>query len=183
MTNNIKYITYVWYANAALSYNEFLAHTSNPEGQLYDCKEPGGFENPACKPYTGVYIMDSLGFPFKSLWEPTLILVAMIILFFFGAAILLQFRPAQLSISQAHPNGKDFSAGEQTISQPHPVIRGVNVALDNYHLAIQKRSMLWRNSSKICVLKPITTTFESGILNVIMGPSGSGKTYLLPFLN
>ena len=168
----------MWYANAALIYNEFLAHTSNPEGQLYDCKEPGGFENPACKPYTGVYIVNSLGFPFNSLREPTSILVAMIILFFFGAAILLKFRRAQLSISQAHPNGKDFSAGEQTISQAHADIRGVNVALDNYNLAIRKRSMPWRNSSKVCVLKPITTTFEPGILNVIMGPSGSGKTYL-----
>lgn len=54
-------------------------------------------------------------------------------------------------------------------------LEGVNVALDKYNLAMQKRSMLWRNSGKICVLKPITTTFESGILNVIMGPSGSGK--------
>ena len=168
----------MWYANAALIYNEFLAHTSNPEGQLYDCKEPGGFQDPACKPYTGVYIVDSLGFPFRSLREPTLVLVSMILLFFFGAAILLNFRRAQSSISQTRPNVKDFSAGAQAISQPHPDIRGVSVALDKYSLVIQKGRMLWTNSSKVCVLEPITTTFEPGILNVVMGPSGSGKTYL-----
>ena len=175
-----KYITYVWYANGALIYNEFLAHTSNPEGQIYDCQEPGGDDNPDCKPYAGSYIVESLGFPFNSLWKPILTLVGFALVFFFGSALLLRFRTAQLSISRVRPNEKDHSAKMQNISRPHPNVRPISVTLDSYSLAIQKRSLTGRKSTKVSVLKPINTTFEPGLLNVIMGPSGSGKTSLYP---
>lgn len=175
-----KYITYVWYANGALIYNEFLAHTSNPEGQIYDCQEPEGVDNSDCKPYTGIYIVESLGFPFNSLWKPTLTLVGFILIFFFGSALLLKFRAAQSSISRLRPNEQDHSAKKQNVSQPLPDVRPISVTLENYSLAIQKRTLTGRKSTKVSVLKPINTTFEPGILNVIMGPSGSGKTSLHP---
>ncbi|KAA6413350.1 MAG: hypothetical protein FRX48_03096 [Lasallia pustulata] len=176
----IKYIAYVWYANGALVYNEFLAHTSNPERQIYDCQEPGGVDNPDCKPYTGIYIVESLGFPFNSLWKPTLTLVAFPLVFFFGSALLLKFQAAHLSISRVRPNEKDHSAKMQNVSWPHPDVRPISVTLDSYSLAIQKRSLTGRMGIKVSVLKPINTTFEPGLLNVIMGPSGSGKTSLHP---
>ena len=175
-----KYIAYVWYANAALIYNEFLAHTSNPEGQIYDCKEPGGIENLACRPYTGVYIMESLGFPFTSLWKPAMILVGFILAFFFGSAIILEFRPPQSSTSRLRPTENDHTAAQQIRVSPLPDSRLVSVTLENYSLAIQKRNFTGRKSDNVSVLKPINTTFESGILNVIMGPSGSGKTSVNP---
>lgn len=177
---SLKYIAYVWYANGALIYNEFLAYTSNLEGQIYDCQEPGGVDNPDCKPYTGSYIVESLGFPFNSLWKPTLTLVAFALVFFFGSALLLKFQAAQLSISRVRPNEKDHSAKMQNVFRPHPDVRPISVTLDSYSLAIQKRSLTGRKSIKVSVLKPINTTFEPGLLNVIMGPSGSGKTSLHP---
>ena len=39
------YITYVWHANGAFIYNEFLAHASNPEGHIYDFPELEGIDN------------------------------------------------------------------------------------------------------------------------------------------
>lgn len=57
-------------------------------------------------------------------------------------------------------------------------VRTVHVSLHDCSLAIQKRKWVRGKSSKSS-LKPITTTFEPGMLNVIMGPSGSGKTSLL----
>lgn len=124
--------------------------------------------------------MESLGFPFNSLWKPALPLVGFTLVFSFGSALLLKFRAAQSSISRVHSDEKDHSAKEQNVSRPLPDIRTISITLKDYSLTIQKRSLTGRKSTKISVLKPINTTFEPGILNVIMGPSGSGKTSLHP---
>ena len=176
-----KYIAYVWYANGALIYNEFLAHTSNPEGQIYDCQEQGGIQNPACKPYTGTYIVKSLGFPFNSLWKPAVILVGFILVFFFGSAAILKLRPAPSSISKFRPKEKEDQSTVQE-SKPASVLgsRTVSITLEGYSLAVQKRDLIRRKRDNVTILRQINTTFESGILNVIMGPSGSGKTSLNP---
>lgn len=172
-----KYIAYVWYANGAFVYNEFLAHTSNPAGQLYDCREPAGFEDPRCKPYTGQYIVETLGFPFASLWTPIMVLAGFALFFFFGSAVLLKCRPIELSVSRERSNGKDQEATYSPIGPwPHRD-RAVDVSLENYSLDIQNRSLPGRKSTKVSILKPINMKFEPGKLNVIMGPSGSGKTY------
>ena len=175
-----KYIAYVWYADGALVYNEFLAHTSNPVGQLYDCHEPGGFSSPLCKPYTGKYISDSLGYPFDSLWMPIVILAGFALLFFFSSALVLKCKPIKLSVSQERSIEKDQNATHSQMEPwPHRD-RAVDVSLENYSLDIHKRSFPWRKSTKLSILKPIHTRFEPGTLSVIMGPSGSGKTFVHP---
>jgi hypothetical protein len=175
-----KYVAYVWYVNGALLYNEFLAHTSNPAGQLYDCREPGGFNDPLCKPYTGKFIVESLGFSFASLWIPIVIVVGFVLLFFFGSALLLICRPMEMSVSQARSKGKDQEATHRPLEPGPHQDRPVDVRLENYSLDIQRRSFPWRKSTKVSILKPLNTTFEPGKLNVIMGPSGSGKTLVHP---
>lgn len=176
-----KYIAYVWYADGALVYNEFLAHTSNPVGQLYDCREPGGFSSPLCRPYTGKYIFDSLGYSFDSLWTPIVILAGFACLFFFSSALFLKYKPVQLSVSRERSIEKDQNAMQSQMEPwPHRD-RAVDVSLENYSLDIYKRSFPWRKSTKLSILKPIHMRFEAGTLSVIMGPSGSGKTFVHPY--
>ena len=125
--------------------------------------------------------MKSLGFPFNSLWKPAVILVGFILIFFFGSAAILKLRPAPSSISRFRPNEKDEpSTAQESNSSSVPNPRMVSVTLEDYSLAIQKRDLTWRKRDNVTILKPINTTFESGIMNVIMGPSGSGKTSLNP---
>ena len=57
--------------------------------------------------------------------------------------------------------------------------RTVSISLRKVVIDVQRRSwrLKWREGFR--VIRPLSTSFESGILNVIMGPSGSGKTSLL----
>ena len=131
-----------------------------------------------CKQYTGAYIINSLGFPGNWIWRPIIVLLAFALAFYTGAAFLLRFWRAEIGIARARPSNYDDSAGKEKMStQPTDHIRAVTIRLENYALKIEKRSL--RRQSTKTILEPITTTFEPGILNVIMGPSGSGKTSLL----
>lgn len=170
----------MWYANGALSANEFLSHTSNPAGQLYDCPEPGGAANPACLQYTGAFIFGSLGFPNNWTWRPIVVLVAFVLAFSLCSGVLLRYLKVEMSISRARTNDVDSLIGkEQIISRSLQEVRTIAIALDGYSLEIQKHKLWGAKASKISILKPINAGFEPGILNVIMGPSGSGKTSLL----
>ena len=84
-------------------------------------------------------------------------------------------------MSKAEKTETDYSAGKESMTaRSLDEVRIVNVCLDNYSLDIRKRNLTWWKKSRIIsILKPISTNFEPGVLNVIMGPSGSGKTTLL----
>ena len=175
-----QWTAYTFYANGALAANEFIAHTSDPAGQLYDCPLTGGTANPACAAYTGRYIMESLGFPSNWLARPIIVLLAFVAGFFLGAWLLLRFRQASIGISRAQKDDTDYSAGkERMTARSLDEIRTINLRLDNYSLDIQKRNVWLKKTPKLAILKPLNTIFEPGVLNVIMGPSGSGKTSLL----
>ena len=77
-------------------------------------------------------------------------------------------------------NDTNYSAGKEKMTA-HSIheIRTIDIKLDGYGLDIQKRNDWLKKTSRLCILKSLSTTFESGVLNVIMGPSGSGKTTLL----
>ena len=57
--------------------------------------------------------------------------------------------------------------------------RTVSINLKRVSIDVQRRSwkLKWMESSTI--VKPLSASFQPGILNAIMGPSGSGKTTLL----
>ena len=160
--------------------NEFVGHTSDPAGQLYDCPFPGGTTNPSCKEYTGRYIMQSLGFPSNWIVRPIIVLLAFAISLFLGASLILLYWKVDIGVSRAQKSDTDYSSGKEKMTSRSPDdVRTITIKLDNYTLDIQKRDVRLRKHRKLSILKPLNTTFEPGVLNVIMGPSGSGKTSLL----
>ena len=177
----LKYTAYVWYANGALVTNEFLAHTTDPQGQLYACPSLGGTANPDCKTFTGLYIVQALGYPTNNwLWRPIVIILGYPVLFFFLSALVLYSHKIDLSISRQRAPDTDLSAGKEDIrTNSVKEVRTIDITLTNYSLDIQKRTLLGKNTEKLSILKPINATFRPGVLNVILGPSGSGKTSLL----
>ncbi|KAI4086556.1 MAG: hypothetical protein LQ344_007459 [Seirophora lacunosa] len=175
----IKYTAYVFYGFGALAANEFVGHTSNPAGTIYDCPAPGGASDPACEEYTGAYVMRSLGFPSNWIWRPIMALVGFVLAFYLGAGIILRYKTVGMGISRARPTEVDNSLGKEDLTAQSLDERlRVTVSLENYSLDIEKREWTLKKSMK-SILKPFNTVFEPGVLNVIMGPSGSGKTSLL----
>lgn len=166
-----KWIAYVFYAFGALCANEF-------GGAFYDCPLEGGRSNPACKEYTGEFILDSLGFPDNWLWRPIVALLGFAFAFYLGAAVLLKFWSAEIVMARARPSDSDASAGKEKMGERPPGdVRTITIRLDNYGMNLEKRSLRKRWTKAI--LRPLTADFQPGSLNVIMGPSGSGKTSLL----
>ena len=123
--------------------------------------------------------MQSLGLPTTRPWRQWVILVAFVLGFFLLSAVFLKFKKVTIGISRARESDVDRSLEkDKAPSRTREEFRSVNISLDNYSLDIAKRTVFGK-TAKIPILKPINTTFEPGILNVIMGPSGSGKTSLL----
>ncbi|KAI4269866.1 MAG: hypothetical protein LQ337_007036 [Flavoplaca oasis] len=176
----LKWTAYVFYAFGALCANEFVGHTSNPAGRVYDCPSAGGVSDATCEEYTGAYVMRSLGFPPDWIVRPILVLLAFIIAFYVGAAAILKYKPVEIGISRARQPELDTSLGKEELSaRSMDGRRTIRVNLQNYSLDIQKRNWRLSKSERKSILKPINTAFVPGSLNVIMGPSGSGKTSLL----
>ena len=169
----MKWTAYVFYAFGALCVNEF-------RGQFYDCPLEGGESNPACAQYTGAYIISSLGFPQDWVVRPIIILVVFVVMFYTLAGIGLKYKKVEMSIAKARNTDADLSAGKEKMAiRPATEIRTVDIGLNKFALDLDKRSILGRKLPTKTILYPVTATFESGLLNVIMGPSGSGKTSLL----
>ncbi|KAH7091129.1 ABC transporter-like protein [Paraphoma chrysanthemicola] len=166
-----KWTCYLFYAFGALSANEFT-------GQFYDCPFEGGESDPACKEYTGQFILDSLGFPDDWVWRPMLALTGYVIAFYIGAGFIFKFWSAEIVMARARPSTVDASAGKEKMAEPKPGdVRTVTIRLNDFGLDIEKRSV--RKQWTKAILKPLSADFRAGSLNVIMGPSGSGKTSLL----
>lgn len=169
----LKWTAYCFYGFGALCANEFV-------GQFYDCPLPGGESNPACAPYTGAFIMNSLGLPDNWLVRPIVIMVAFVIMFYTLAGVGLKFIRVEMSIARARTSDTDLSAGKEKMAvRSIAEVRTVDVSLDRFALDLEKRSRLGKKMPTKTILHPVTTTFAAGSLNVIMGPSGSGKTSLL----
>ncbi|KAI0007184.1 P-loop containing nucleoside triphosphate hydrolase protein [Xylariaceae sp. FL0662B] len=169
----LKYCTYTYYAFGALSGNEF-------QGSFYDCPLEGGESNPACKPYTGQYIMDNLGFPRDWVARPIIAMLGFVLLFFLTSWIGLAFLKVEMTIARARVSDTDLSAGkEKMTARSIQEVRAIDVGLDKFSLALDKRSPIGKKLPTKTILNPVTATFQAGMLNVIMGPSGSGKTSLL----
>ncbi|KAF2711484.1 P-loop containing nucleoside triphosphate hydrolase protein [Pleomassaria siparia CBS 279.74] len=166
-----KWTAYVFYAFGALCANEFTGH-------FYDCPLEGGASNPACKEYTGEYILRSLGFPGDWVWRPIVALFGFAVAFYLGAAVLLRFWKVEIGMARARPSNTDASAGkEKMTARSAGEVRTISIRLEAYALDLEKRSLRARTTKAI--LKPLTADFQPNMINVIMGPSGSGKTSLL----
>ncbi|KAM0634926.1 hypothetical protein ACHAPW_002229 [Verticillium nonalfalfae] len=150
------------------------------EGAFYDCPLPGGQSDPACYQYTGEFIMESLGFPQNWVWRPIVIMTAFVIFFCILSAVGLQFVPVEMTIARARNSDTDLSAGKEKMrAKSISEVRTIDVGLDNFALALDKRSVFGKKQPTKTILNPVDATFQAGVLNIIMGPSGSGKTSLL----
>ena len=165
----LKWTAYTFYAYGALVANEFVAHTSDPAGHLYDCPEPGGTGNPACKEYTGVYIMQSLGLPSDWITRPIWVLFGFAVAFFVGAGLILQFKRVKMGISRARKNDTDLSAGKEKMADSLVGSRKVLIKLEDFGLDIYKRGPLPKSNTSFTILKSLNAQFQPDILNVIMG--------------
>lgn len=176
----LKWTAYTYYIFGALCANEFMGVNSSPWGHFYDCPYSKDPTDPACKEYTGIYILESLAIPKDWIWRPIVILVAFVIGFYLLAGLLLQYNRFGIGVAQARKAEGDLSAGKEKITaRSAEEVRKVTISLDKYSLEIKKRDWLGRRTRILQVLRPITAEFRPGELNVIMGPSGSGKTSLL----
>ncbi len=124
--------------------------------------------------------MDSLGFPHDWIWKPILVLLAFILMFYSLAGVGLRFKKVHLKIAQSRNSHSDLSAGKEKMAvRSAAESRTVDIILDKFALDLDKRDILARKLPTKTILRPITTSFQPGVLNIIMGPSGSGKTSLL----
>ncbi|KAK2763762.1 hypothetical protein FQN54_009379 [Arachnomyces sp. PD_36] len=176
----IKWATYTFYTFGALCANEFMGPNAPEYGQFYGCPYSDDPSDPACKEYTGIFIMESLDFPSNWIWRPIVALLSFSILFYIVAALLLQYNTFAMGIAQARDSDTDLSAGKERITaRSVDEVRKITVSIDQYSLDIHKRDARDLKGRDLHILRPITTQFYPGQLNVIMGPSGSGKTSLL----
>lgn len=176
----LKWIAYSFYIFGALCANEFIGVNGPEYGQFYDCPYSDDPLDPACKQYTGRFIMRSLGLPDNWIWRPCVILTAFIFCFLILSGLLLQYNKFALGMAQARKNeGDQSSAHKQPETRPTQEVRPVTISLDKYALDVKQRGFPWQPPRTKTILKPVTTEFRPGELNVIMGPSGSGKTSLL----
>ncbi|KAJ5294077.1 hypothetical protein N7508_008898 [Penicillium antarcticum] len=175
----LKWCAYTFYIFGALCANEFIGTNGSELGQFYDCPYSNDPSDPACKEYTGRYIMQSLGMPSDWIWRPIVVLVAFTVGHYLVAALLLQYNRFAIDVAQARAAEGEASNKAKIAIRPAGETRKVAISLDQYALEIRKRRLPWRTAQKLQILRPITTEFQSGQLNVIMGPSGSGKTSLL----
>lgn len=176
----LKWVAYSFYIFGALCANEFIGVNGPEYGQFYDCPYSDDPMDPACKQYTGRFIMRSLGLPDNWIWRPCVILMAFIFGFLILSGLLLQYNKFALGMAQTRKNeGDQSSAQKQPETRPTQGVRPVTISLDKYALNVKQRGLPWKPPRTIPILKPVTTQFRPGELNVIMGPSGSGKTSLL----
>ncbi|OQE28540.1 hypothetical protein PENSTE_c003G09880 [Penicillium steckii] len=176
----LKWCAYTFYIFGALCANEFIGAEGSAIGHFYYCPYSDDPSDPACKEYTGRYIMESLGMPSNWIWRPIVVLIAFALGHYLVAAILLQYNRFAIDIAQARKAEPDPSAGKAKVSiRPAEETRQVAISLDKYALEIRKRRLPGKISRSLQILRPITAEFIPGELNIIMGPSGSGKTSLL----
>ncbi|KAL7924743.1 pleiotropic drug resistance protein [Trichoderma austrokoningii] len=169
----LKWITWSFYTFGAYCGNEF-------QGSFYNCPESGGPSNPACRQYTGEFIMSSLGFPRNWVARPIVCLASFVVFFFILSAIGLHYIKVEMTIARSRVSDTDLSAGKEKLAaRSIAEVRTIDVELENFSLDLDKRALNGKKLPRKNILKPINVNFQAGTLNIIMGPSGSGKTSLL----
>ncbi|KAK5192289.1 hypothetical protein LTR92_007464 [Exophiala xenobiotica] len=168
----IKWTAYVFYSFGALCTNEF-------QGHFYDCPSPGGPSDPACKEYTGAYILASLNLPTDWLWRPITVLLGFMLFFFVLSGVVLQVLTTEVEMAKQHESETSYTAESlQIASRPGDENRAITVTLDHFGLEVEMQRLFKGKLTKR-IFHPISTIFQPGVLNVILGPSGSGKSSCL----
>jgi ABC-type multidrug transport system ATPase subunit len=123
--------------------------------------------------------MANLGFPEDWILRPILAELAFIVFFTILNITGLSLFKVEMTVARS-VSRPDLSVGKQKMtSQAISESCTLDVGLEKFALTLHRRSALGKQLPTKTILNPITATFQSGSLNVIMGPSGSGKTSLL----
>ena len=168
-----------------MTVNEFLAHTSDPAGQLYDCPYSGGTSNLACNQWTGRYILEVLEIPFSDVRRPLLIMLGFLLAFFLGSGVIFWLRPIHMGISRARETDTDFSAGKERMSTCSlEEASAINIQLHDFKLEIRKRGFNFWKPKTLSILKPLVRTYlliylELWALLDIYGPNVAAKVALI----
>lgn len=124
--------------------------------------------------------MESLGLPNNWVWRPILVMAAFVVFFIALSTIGLHFIKVEMTIARARNSDTDLSAGKEKMNaRSITEVRAIDLELDKFALDLDKRTAKGKKLPTKTILRPVTATFQAGVLNVIMGPSGSGKTSLL----
>lgn len=147
---------------------------------MYDCPQPGGRRNPACLPYNGDYILRSTGFQPNWILRPVLALIGFVFVIYSIAGLVLWANSKEIQLSQPRlPREHKYSSHDRPVRVMGMGNRTVSISLNNIGIDVQRRSWRLKWEEDFTIIRPLSASFEPGILNVIMGPSGSGKTSLL----
>lgn len=166
-----KWISYNYYAVAALNANEFT-------DSFYDCPLEAGINNPGCLEYKGNFVLESSGFSKGWILVPIIINIGFAIGFYVVAGLVLKYFTVDINVSSSKKNSddNDRSAGKEKLSAPeNSPAHKIDVFLEDYRLTVNKTGFFGKGKFELDILKGVSTRFESGKLNIIMGPSGSGK--------
>lgn len=124
--------------------------------------------------------MASLGFPKDWTAKPILVCLAFVVFFVVLSVIGLHILKVEMTIARARVSDTDLSAGKEKMTARSVAdVRAIDLELNQFSLALDKRTQLGKKLPTKTILNPVNATFNAGVLNVIMGPSGSGKTSLL----
>ncbi|KAI2792908.1 putative ABC transporter ATP-binding protein/permease [Penicillium oxalicum] len=128
----LKWCAYTFYIFGAQCANEFIGVGNSQLGHFYACPYSNDPRDPACREYTGQFIMDSLGLPSNWIWRPIVVLIAFVLGQYLVAGLLLQYNRFGINIAQARTAEGDLSSRKAKISiRPAEEARRVAISLDN----------------------------------------------------
>jgi ABC-type multidrug transport system ATPase subunit len=166
-----------------LTLNEFMGSNGSPTKGTWPCPVSNNSSNPACKPYTSSYIIETLGFSYVWLLRGLGISFCIAFVFLAAAGTLLTFSKKEIGASRTKNSGDPSKYGYgNPIRRPMKRVPRAVLGLQHHTLEVRTRHFFHKTTRKV-ILRPISTFFEPGMINVIMGPSGSGKTSLLRSLS
>jgi ABC-type multidrug transport system ATPase subunit len=175
--------SYNFYGFMTLTLNEFMGSKGSPTRGTWPCPVSNDPTNPACKPYTSSYIIETLGFSSVWLMRGLGISFCFAFVFLAAAGTVLTISKKEIGALRIKNRGDASQYGYgNPIRRPTRKVQRMVLGLQDYTLEAKSRHVFHKTTRKV-ILQPISVSFEPGKINVIMGPSGSGKTSLLRSLS